>query len=98
MSIHSLISRRVADAALAACAALSLVVVAWRPIERLEARAVEETSLPSARIETGRTVEMGYTVRFDGVGAEGVDRIWRGAMVGAPRAEITLRVAHREAE
>jgi hypothetical protein len=92
MSIHSLLSRRVADAAMAACAALVLVVVAWHPIERLEARAVADTSVSSEQIE------MSYTLRFDGVGAEGVDNIWTGSMVGAPHGEITLRVAHRGPE
>jgi len=92
MSMHSLLSRRVSDAAMAAAAALALIVVAWHPIERLEARAVAETSVASEQIE------MRYTVRFDGVGAEGVDNIWTGSMIGAPRGEITLRVAHRGPE
>jgi len=92
MSMHSLLSRRVADAAMAAFAALSLIAVAWHPIERLEARAVTQTSVPSERIE------MGYTLHFDGVGAEGVDNIWTGSIVGAPRGEITVRVAHQGPE
>ena len=92
MSMHSLLSRRVADAAMAACAALALIAVAWHPIERLEARAVAQTSVPTEQIE------MHYTLHFDGVGAEGVDNIWTGPIVGAPRGEITVRVAHRGPE
>jgi hypothetical protein len=80
--------RRATTAAMAACAAVALATIAWRPIERLEARGVAGTSTRAERIE------MGYTLRFDGVGAEGVDNIWTGKLVGAPNGEITIRVEH----
>ena len=92
MSIRTLRSRRVADAAVAACAALALAATAWRPIERLEAHAVAPAAAPADWIE------MGYTLYFDGVGAEGIDNIWSGKMIGEPRGEITVRVTHRGAE
>jgi hypothetical protein len=38
-----------------------------------------------------------YAVRFEGVGAEGVDDIWRGRLGGGTSGEITLRVEYRGA-
>jgi len=40
-------------------------------------------------------VEIGFTVRFEGVGAEGADDIWRGPVGGNAPGEITIRVEYR---
>jgi hypothetical protein len=45
----------------------------------------------------GRFAEMRHNVRFEGVGAEGIDNIWRGAVGGADPGEITLRIEYRGA-
>ena len=45
----------------------------------------------------GRRAELRYAVQFEGVGAEGIDNIWRGPLGGATRGEITLRVEYRGA-
>lgn len=44
-----------------------------------------------------RYAEVRHTVRFEGVGAEGIDNIWVGTMGGATPGEITLRVEYRGA-
>ena len=41
--------------------------------------------------------ELGYSVDFEGVGAEGIDNIWRGPLGAATPGEITLRVEYRGA-
>jgi hypothetical protein len=41
-----------------------------------------------------RQAEMRYKVHFEGVGAEGVDNIWRGPFLGYTSGEITLRVEY----
>ena len=44
-----------------------------------------------------RYAELRHNVRFEGVGAEGIDDIWRGPMQGAAPGEVTLRVEYRGA-
>ncbi len=44
-----------------------------------------------------RHAEMKHDVRFEGVGAEGIDNVWRGSVGGAEPGEITLRIEYRGA-
>jgi hypothetical protein len=88
MLTYILPTRRAATAAMAACAAVALAAFTWGPIERLEARGVADTAARAERIE------MGYTLRFDGVGAEGIDNVWTGRLRGDAHGEVTLRLWH----
>jgi hypothetical protein len=49
----------------------------------------------SSSVASAREAELGYTVRFAGVGAEGIDHIWRGPLGADSPGEITLRVEYR---
>lgn len=50
-----------------------------------------------ASASPGQEWELRYTVRFQGVGAEGIDNIWRGPLGAATPGEITMRVEYRGA-
>jgi hypothetical protein len=52
---------------------------------------------PAVVSASGSRAELRYTVRFEGVGAEGVDDVWRGPLAGATPGEVTLRVEYRGA-
>ena len=61
------------------------------------ATAAPVASPPMGTATRGGASELDYTVQFEGVGAEGVDNIWRGPTGGATNGEITLRVEYRGA-
>ena len=72
---------------LATCALFALPFTPMAP----DARA-RPTNAPASSVEQP---QLAYTVDFDGVGAEGIDDVWRGPLVGATPGEITLRVEYR---
>ena len=72
---------------LAACALFALPTTPMAPDA-----AARPTKAPASSVEQP---QLAYTVAFDGVGAEGIDDIWRGPLGGATRGEITLRVEYR---
>jgi hypothetical protein len=53
---------------------------------------------PAPDAPAAERVELRYTARFDGVGAEGVDNVWVGELSGSTPGEITIRVEHLGAE
>jgi len=71
----------------AACALITLPVT---PAARFVGSLPPQTSVASLT----RT-EVRYSVQFEGVGAEGVDDVWRGPLARATPGEITLRVEYR---
>lgn len=60
-------------------------------------RAVSLRTPALASTLPARYAELRHDVRFEGVGAEGIDDIWRGSMGGTEPGEITLRVEYRGA-
>jgi hypothetical protein len=83
-------------------AALALTGFRHAPLERSAASRTQGTAhhagTAHAAAKPAERVELRYTARFAGVGAEGVDNIWVGPLGGPTSGEITLRVEHRGAE
>jgi hypothetical protein len=52
----------------------------------------------AGRPTEGAVTELAYTLRFDGVGAEGVDNVWTGALREPARGEVRLLVEYRGAD
>jgi len=73
-----------------------LACVALAPMAAQRAISPRGQSALASALPT-RYAEFRHHLRFEGVGAEGIDNIWRGAMGGAEPGEITLRVEYRGA-
>jgi len=78
--------------AVATCALIALPATPTAPIVATHppgAASIGPAALGAATLR--------YTIRFEGVGAEGVDNIWRGPLGDDMPGEITLRVEYRGA-
>ena len=83
----------VAPASLAAVI-LASAAFRWAPEAATRASAPEAHSARSVATALNH-VDLGFSLDFQGVGAEGVDEIWRGQLAGSPGGEVTVRVEHR---
>lgn len=89
-SVRHSTARKYSNLMLGILACSALAPIAAQRVISLRTPAVTSTS-PT------RYAELRHNLRFEGVGAEGIDDIWRGAMQGAAPGEITLRVEYRGA-
>jgi hypothetical protein len=97
MSTNHLPSRRSRHAAaLVVCVATALSASAfgWSPTQRSQRQWAPEAG-PST---LAAPATLAFTLGFDGVGAEGIDNVWRGELRTPEPGEIVLRVEHLRPE
>jgi hypothetical protein len=94
VSAPARLSRRAVAASLTASAALALSAYAWAPIGSTESRPSSPPSATTVPALSDDRINLAFTARFDGVGAEGIDNIWTGKVLGSEPGEIVIRVEH----
>jgi hypothetical protein len=80
---------------------MSLFRTAFRDVFVATTIAASAGAMVAARYPSafdGADQSMHFSAKFEGVGAEGIDDIWKGDLAGATKGEVTIRLEHLGSE
>jgi hypothetical protein len=80
---------------------MSLFRTTFRDVVAVATIAATMAPMIAARYPAPATTDassMAFSAKFEGVGAEGIDDIWTGALDGTTKGEVTIRLEHLGSE
>ena len=78
---------------LVVCVLMGMTLIALRTVSRTVAPAVAAAPTPARLPDT-----LSFAVSYAGIGAEGVDMVWRGEVEGAVPGQVTIRMEYAGSE